>query len=103
MTTETNRSWAVSNFRESAVRVFLTLWFDFESHSKGIDANVDDTLFQQLRSRYVAGLKAQLLNTAERSLSVYCGDRTALRKNLNDQVAQNVSAFIMRANALCLK
>lgn len=97
---ETNKGMALSNFRESAIRIFLFLWYDFEKQAKRLDRQADENVFQQLQSRYVVGLKAELFKSSEACLGGYCGDRNALRRNLNDQVAQNVSAFILKARQL---
>lgn len=97
---ETNKSMALSNFKEAAIKVFLNLWFDFEKHARKLDRDTDDNVFQQLQGRYIIGLKTELLKNAEICLGGYCGDRNSLRRNLNDQVAQNVSAFILRARQL---
>ncbi|MCG2615084.1 hypothetical protein LZZ85_12365 [Terrimonas sp. NA20] len=97
---ETQRNRVISNFRESAVRVFLNLWFDFEKKVRSLNRQEDNNLFDQLQSRYTSSLKVELLKHAEICLSEYCGDRSSLRKNLNDQVAQNISAFITKARLL---
>lgn len=95
-----NTTIAITSFRESAVRIFLLLWNDFERKTKELDRKTDENVFQQLQYRYVEGLRAQLSSIAERTLMSFSGDLNGLRKCLTDQVSQNISAFMFRAKAI---
>lgn len=97
---ETDMEKIIARFRDSAGRIFVLIWEDFERRAKILDRQRDENVFQQLQSRYIDELRKQLTKIVEASLNEYSGDRNMLRRDLTNQVSYNVSEFLQKIRSM---
>jgi|SRR5690242_7378487 len=92
----------LTDFNNSAQRIFFSLYQTFKESAKLLDRAKDDNVFQQQQGKYLQTLKQQLESLALEILNKNnsAGKNKELNKKLTDEINGYVKEFRQKSRSL---